>query len=135
MVDDVKHYREQMIEAVADADDTLLEKYLGGEPLTEEEIEGAIRKKTHEIALFPVVCGTALRNKGVQPLLDTIVAYLPPPVKPITGTIPDGDIKTWQVGDPVRAALAFKTMHDPYSGQLTFVRLYSGSLKTGDSVF
>jgi len=135
MVDDVKHYREQMIEAVADADDALLEKYLGGEPLTEEEIEGAIRKKTHEIALFPVVCGTALRNKGVQPLLDTIVAYLPPPVKPITGTIPDGDTKTWQVGDPIRAALAFKTMHDPYSGQLTFVRLYSGSLKTGDTVF
>ena len=135
MVDDVKHYREQMIEAVVDADDALLEKYLGGEPLTEEEIEGAIRKKTHEIALFPVVCGTALRNKGVQPLLDTIVAYLPPPVKPITGTIPDGDIKTWQVGDPIRAALAFKTMHDPYSGQLTFVRLYSGSLKTGDMVF
>ena len=135
LVGDVKHYREKMIEAVADADDTLLEKYLGGEPLTEEEIASAIRKKTHDMALFPVVCGTALRNKGVQPLLDTIVAYLPPPVKPITGSIPDGEVKTWQVGDPIRASLAFKTMHDPYSGQLTFVRLYSGSLKTGDTVF
>jgi len=135
MVDDVKHYREQMIEAVADADDALLEKYLGGEPLTDDEVMGAIRKKTHEMGLFPVVCGTALRNKGVQPLLDTIVAYLPPPVKPITGSIPDDGEKTWQVGDPIRASLAFKTMHDPYSGQLTFVRLYSGGLKTGDMVF
>jgi elongation factor G len=71
----------------------------------------------------------------VQPLLDAITAYLPPPIKPITGTIPDGDTKTWQVGDPIRAALAFKTMHDPYSGQLTFIRVYSGGLKTGDMVF
>ena len=135
MLDDVKHYRDLMIETVADADDALLEKYLSGEPLTEEEIVSAVRKKTHEMALFPVVCGTALRNKGVQPLLDTIVAYLPPPVKPISGSIPNGEAKTWQVGDPIRASLAFKTMHDPYSGQLTFVRLYSGSLKTGDSVY
>jgi len=135
MLDEVKKYREAMIEAVADVDDALLEKYLAGEPLTEEEITSAIRKKTHDMALFPVVCGTALRNKGVQPLLDTIVAYLPPPVKPITGSIPDGETKTWQVGDPIRASLAFKTMHDQYSGQLTFVRLYSGSLKTGDSVY
>lgn len=135
MADEAAHYREQLIETVADADDALLEKYLGGEPLSEEEILTAIRKKTQEIALFPVVCGTALRNKGVQPLLDAITDYLPPPVKPITGTIPDGDTKTWQVSDPIRAALAFKTMHDPYSGQLTFIRVYSGGLKTGDMVF
>jgi len=135
MADEVAHYREQLIETVADADDALLEKYLGGEPLSEEEIVAAICKKTQDIALFPVVCGTALRNKGVQPLLDAITAYLPPPVKPITGTIPDGDTKTWQVSDPIRAALAFKTMHDPYSGQLTFIRVYSGGLKTGDMVF
>jgi elongation factor G len=135
MADEAAHYREQLVETVADADDALLEKYLGGEPLSEEEILTAIRKKTQEIALFPVVCGTALRNKGVQPLLDAITAYLPSPVKPITGAIPDGDTKTWQVGDPIRAALAFKTMHDPYSGQLTFIRVYSGGLKTGDMVF
>lgn len=135
MRDEVAHYREQLIETVADADDALLEKYLAGEPLSEEEIGDAIRKKTQEMALFPVVCGSALRNKGVQPLLDTIVSYLPPPIKPIYGMNPDGEERSWQVNDAIRAALAFKTMHDPYSGQLTFVRIYSGGLKTGDMVF
>jgi elongation factor G len=135
MVAEVAHYREQLIESVADADDALLEKYLAGDPLTQEEIIAAIRKKTKDIALFPVVCGTALRNKGVQPLLDAITDYLPSPDKPITGTIPDGQTKTWQVSDPIRAALAFKTMHDTYSGQLTFIRVYSGGLKTGDMAF
>jgi elongation factor G len=135
LTDEAAHYREQLIETVADADDILLERYLAGEVLSEEEIAAAIRKKTQEMALFPVVCGTALRNKGVQPLLDTIVAYLPPPTKPLKGTTPDGKPREWQVTDPIRAALAFKTMHDPYSGQLTFLRLYSGSLQTGDMVF
>ncbi len=134
-VEEVTRYREQLIETIADADDILLERYLAGEVLSEEEIAAAIRKKTQEMALFPVVCGTALRNKGVQPLLDTIVAYLPPPTKPVKGTTPDGEPREWQVTDTVRAALAFKTMHDPYSGQLTFLRLYSGSLRTGDMVF
>ena len=135
MRDEVARYREQLIETVADADDALLEKYLAGETLSQEEIASAIRKKTQDMALFPVVCGSALRNKGVQPLLDTIVSYLPPPVKPIHGMTPDGEERTWQVNDAIRAAIAFKTMHDPYSGQLTFVRIYSGSLKTGDMVF
>lgn len=135
MVEDVAHYREQLLESVADADDALLEKYLAGESLTQDEIIAAIRKKTKDIALFPVVCGTALRNKGVQPLLDAITDYLPSPEKPITGSIPDGEAKTWQVGDPIRAALAFKTMHDTYSGQLTFIRVYSGGLRTGDMAF
>jgi elongation factor G len=135
MREEVARYREQLIETVADADDALLEKYLSGEALSQEEIAGAIRKKTQEMALFPVVCGSALRNKGIQPLLDAVVAYLPPPVKPIHGMIPDGEERTWRVTDPIRAALAFKTMHDPYSGQLTFLRLYSGDLKTGDMVF
>ncbi|MBI3758020.1 MAG: elongation factor G [Deltaproteobacteria bacterium] len=135
MQDEVARYREQLIETVADAEDELLEKYLAGETLSEEELVGAIRKKTQDMALFPVVCGTALRNKGVQPLLDTVVTYLPPPTKPIRGMIPDGEEHTWQVNDAIRAALAFKTMHDTYSGQLTFLRIYSGSLKTGDIVF
>jgi elongation factor G len=135
MIDEVAHYREQLIETVADADDTLLERYLAGTPLSQEEIATAIRKKTQEMALFPVVCGSALRNKGVQPLLDAIVAYLPPPSKPVKGTTPNGEPREWQVTDAVRAALAFKTMHDPYSGQLTFLRLYSGSLRTGDMVY
>ncbi len=135
MQDEAARYREQLIETVADAEDELLEKYLAGETLSEEELVGAIRKKTQEMALFPVVCGTALRNKGVQPLLDTIVTYLPPPTKPIHGMVPDGEACTWQVNDAIRAALAFKTMHDSYSGQLTFLRIYSGGLKTGDMVF
>jgi elongation factor G len=135
LAEEAAHYREQLIETVADADDILLERYLAGEVLSEEEIAAAIRKKTQEMALFPVVCGTALRNKGVQPLLDTIVAYLPPPTKPLKGTTPNGEPREWKVTDPIRAALAFKTMHDPYSGQLTFLRLYSGSLQTGDMVF
>jgi len=135
LADEAAHYREQLIETVADADDILLERYLAGEKLSEEEIAAAIGKKTQEMALFPVVCGTALRNKGLQPLLDTIVAYLPPPTKPIKGTTPAGEPREWKVTDPIRAALAFKTMHDPYSGQLTFLRLYSGSLQTGDMVF
>ncbi|MEW6296774.1 MAG: elongation factor G [Thermodesulfobacteriota bacterium] len=135
MAAEVARYREQLIETVADADDSLLEKYLAGDSLTEDEITAAIRKKTHEMALFPVVCGAALRNKGVQPLLDTIVTHLPPPTKPVKGTTPDGDPREWQVTDAVRAGLAFKTMHDPYSGQLTFIRLYSGSLRTGDIVY
>jgi elongation factor G len=135
MAAEAAHYREQLIEAVADAEDALLEKYLAGAALSEEEIAAAIRKKTQEMALFPVVCGSALRNKGVQPLLDTIVAHLPAPTKPIKGTTLDGEEREWQVTDAIRAALAFKTMHDPYSGQLTFIRLYSGSLKTGDMVF
>jgi len=135
LADEAAHYREQLIEAVADADDILLERYLAGEKLSEEELAAAIRKKTQEMALFPVVCGTALRNKGIQPLLDTIVAYLPAPTRPIKGTTPAGEPREWKVTDPIRAALAFKTMHDPYSGQLTFLRLYSGSLQTGDMVF
>jgi elongation factor G len=135
LADEAAHYREQLIETVADADDILLERYLAGEKLSEEELAAAIRKKTQEMALFPVVCGTALRNKGIQPLLDTIVAYLPAPTRPIKGTTPAGEPREWKVTDPIRAALAFKTMHDPYSGQLTFLRLYSGRLQTGDMVF
>lgn len=135
MAAEAAHYRDLLIETVADAEDALLEKYLSGEALSQEELIAAVRKKTQEMALFPVVCGTALRNKGVQPLLDTIVTYLPPPTKPLKGTTPDGKEREWQVTDAIRAALAFKTMHDPYSGQLTFIRLYSGHLQTGDMVF
>jgi elongation factor G len=135
MQEEAARYRELLVETVADAEDSLLEKYLSGETLSEAELVGAVQKKTQEMALFPVVCGTALRNKGVQPLLDTIVTYLPSPTKPIHGLNTDGEERTWQVNDAICAALAFKTMHDPYSGQLTFLRLYSGSLKTGAMVF
>ena len=128
-------FSELLVDSVADADDKLLEKYLGGEALTPEEITAAVRLKTQALDVFPVLCGTALRNKGIQPLLDAVVNYLPPPVRPVTGQTLAGEERTWQVADDILAGLAFKTMHDPYSGQLTFVRLYSGNLKTGASIF
>ena len=135
MLETVASYREKLIETVADADDSLLEQYLAGEAISHDALVAAIRKKTHALEVVPVLCGSALRNKGVQPLLDAIVAYLPPPLKPVQGATADGETKEWQVTDSIRAGLAFKTMHDPYSGQLTFIRLYSGGLKTGDQVF
>ena len=128
-------FSELLVESVADADDALLEKYLGGEALTPEEVTAAVRVKTQSLDVFPVLCGTALRNKGIQPLLDAVVDYLPPPVRPVTGQTLAGKERTWQVTDDILTGLAFKTMHDPYSGQLTFVRLYSGDLKTGSSIF
>ncbi len=128
-------FSELLVESVADADDTLLEKYLGGETLTPEEVTAAVRLKTQSLDVFPVLCGTALRNKGIQPLLDAVVNYLPPPVRPVAGQTLAGKERTWQVTDDILAGLAFKTMHDPYSGQLTFVRLYSGNVKTGTSIF
>lgn len=128
-------FSELLVESVADADDALLEKYLGGEALTPEEVTAAVRVKTQSLDVFPVLCGTALRNKGIQPLLDAVVDYLPPPVRPVTGQTLAGKERIWQVTDDILTGLAFKTMHDPYSGQLTFVRLYSGDLKTGSSIF
>ena len=131
----VTKFHEQLVDTVADADDALLEKYLAGETLSEKEIVAAVRLKTQALDIVPVLCGTALRNKGIQPLLDAVIDYLPPPVRPVTGLSLKGEDLTWQVNDEIRAALAFKTMHDPYSGQLTFIRLYSGDLKTGDFIF
>ncbi len=135
LADEATRYRDQLIEAVADADDELLEQYLAGETVSEERLVRAIAIKTRAMELFPVLCGSALRNKGVQPLLDAIVSYLPPPTKPVQGHTPKGEPCEWQVNDAVRAGLAFKTMHDAYSGQLTFIRLYSGGLKTGAQIF
>ena len=135
MADEVARYRDQLIETVADADDSLLEQYLAGEAVDEATLARAVAAKTQAMEIFPVLCGSALRNKGVQPLLDAIVSYLPPPTKPIQGHTPKGEPREWQVTDAIRAGLAFKTMHDPYSGQLTFIRLYSGMLKAGTQIF
>jgi elongation factor G len=131
-----------LIEAAVEADDTLLEKYLGGETITEEELRGAIRARTLEGELFPVFCGTAFKNKGVQLLLDGVVDYLPSPVevKPIMGFLPDDDHDeapqaTRKADDDAPfAALAFKIMTDPYVGKLTFFRVYSGSIPSGTHV-
>ncbi len=135
MVAEAARQREILVETVADADDALLEQYLAGETMSEDAIAAAIATKTRAIDLVPVLCGSALRNKGIQPLLDAVVSYLPPPTRPVQGITADGEKREWQVADDIRAALAFKTMHDPFSGQLTFIRLYSGTLKTGDHVY
>ncbi len=132
--------REKMIEALADNDDDLAEKYLNGEDLTPEEIKAAIRRQTVETVLFPVFCGSALKNKGVQAVLDAIVDYLPSPkdVKPVEGTDPADQEKTVVRNADDRepfCALVFKVMSDPYVGKLTYLRVYSGHFKAGESVY
>ncbi|MCM2257837.1 MAG: elongation factor G [Vicinamibacteria bacterium] len=135
--------REHMIEKVAEAaheagDDTLFEKFVGGETPTVDEIKHAIRKATIAMTLFPVVCGSAFKNKGVQPLLDAVIAYLPSPLdKPATmANHPHtGELVPRPAADDAPfSALVFKIMTDPFVGQLAFIRVYSGSMKTGDGV-
>ncbi|MFO0774139.1 MAG: elongation factor G [Nitrospiraceae bacterium] len=131
-------YREKMLDSIAEHDDQVMEKYLAGESLTEEEIKRAIRAGVVSLKLVPVICGSAFKNKGVQQLLDAVVDYLPSPldVPSVTGVHPDsGDelVRKTSDGEPF-AALAFKIMTDPFAGQLTFFRVYSGTLKTGTAV-
>jgi elongation factor G len=147
MMDEVKAYREKLIEKVSEADDKLLEKYLGGEELTVDEIKGALRKRAIESVrkesapFVPVICGSAFKNKGVQPMLDAVVDFLPSPldIPPVTGTDPNGkDAEAILERKPDDkepfSALAFKIMTDPFVGQLTFFRVYSGTLNAGSSV-
>ncbi|MGF1522550.1 MAG: elongation factor G [Leptolyngbyaceae cyanobacterium] len=131
-----REYRTKLLEAIADTDDALMEKYLEGEELTEAEIVAAIRKGVLTGALVPMLCGSAFKNKGVQLLLDAVVDYLPAPldVPPIKGLEPSGTEATRHAADDEPfAALAFKIMADPY-GRLTFVRVYSGVLKQGSYI-
>ena len=134
-----EEYREKLIEACAEADDELMEKYLGGEEVTEEEIRRAIRKATIACEMTPVTCGTSYRNKGVQPLLDAIVDYMPAPtdIPPIAGVNPDtGEADSRPASDSAPfSALAFKIMTDPFVGKLAFFRVYSGMLNSGSYVF
>ncbi len=134
-----REYREKMLEALADVDEKLMEKFLGGEPISEEEIKAAIRKGTTEMELTPVICGSAFKNKGVQLLLDAIVDYLPSPldVPPVTGINPEDNSEAVRKADDKEpfAALAFKVMTDPFVGQLTFMRAYSGVLNAGSYVY
>ena len=138
--------REHLIEKVTEVDDRLLEKYLHGEAITEDEIKAAIRKRTvesvrHEKAPFvPVVCGSAFKNKGVQPLLDAVVDYLPAPIDipSIIGLVPgstEQQLERPAADDAPFSALAFKIMTDPFVGQLSFIRVYSGVMQSGSSVF
>ncbi len=130
--------REEMVEAVAETDDELLEKYLSGEAVTTQEIRDALRRATVANKLQPVLCGSAFRNKGVQPLLDAVLGYLPSPldIPPVVGTDPDTDLPTERPAedDAPFSALVFKIMTDPFVGQLAYFRIYSGSVSTGDTV-
>ncbi|WP_291430434.1 elongation factor G [Deinococcus sp.] len=135
----VVEIRAQLIEAAAEVDEDLMMKYLEGEEPTVEELVAAIRKGTIEKRIFPVLCGSALKNKGVQLLLDAVVDYLPSPleVPAIKGKIEDSEETMEFPADPdgKLAALAFKIMADPYVGRLTFVRIYSGTLQSGSYVY
>ncbi|UCE83658.1 MAG: elongation factor G [Deltaproteobacteria bacterium] len=130
-------YRRKLVEAVAELDENLLEKYLEGEEISNEEIETALRSATLELSLVPVFCGAAFKNKGVQPLLDGIVKYLPSPmdVPAISGITTRGEEKRLATNDAAPfAALAFKLTNDPFVGHLTFLRVYSGSITSGTQV-
>ncbi|MCD8486629.1 MAG: elongation factor G [Desertifilum sp.] len=136
LLEQAQEYRTKLVEAVAETDDTLTEKYLEGEEFTEEEIRTALRKGTVEGTIVPMLCGSAFKNKGVQLLLDAVIDYLPAPVDvpPIQGTLPSGEVVERRADDEAPfSALAFKIMADPY-GRLTFVRVYSGVLQKGSYV-
>ena len=136
--DQAEEYREKLIEAVAEFDENFMEKYLGGEEITIDELKAAIRKATLSVEFFPVVCGSAFKYKGVQPMLDAVVEYLPSPldVPAIKGINPDTDeeVERHSSDEEPFAALAFKVMTDPFVGKLTFFRVYSGILSSGSYV-
>src|SRR5690606_39098466 len=132
-------YRERLLETVAESDEALMEKYFGGEELTKEEIQGAIRKMTVNAEIYPVLCGSAYKNKGIQPLLDAVIAYLPNPLD--VGEVHGhkvGDEETEILRKPSKdepfAALAFKIAVHPFFGELTFVRVYSGRIDPSTQV-
>ncbi|QRN41069.1 MAG: elongation factor G [Neisseriaceae bacterium] len=132
-----EEWREKMIEAAAEVSEELMDKYLGGEVLTEEEIVGALRQRTLATEIQPVLCGSAFKNKGVQRMLDAVVEFLPSPtdIPPVAGESPEGEKDSRKASDEESfSALAFKLMNDKYVGQLTFIRVYSGVLKSGDTV-
>ncbi len=138
LLEQAKEYREKMIDAVAEFDEQVMEKYLNGHSLTEEEIKRAIRAATIAMKVTPVLCGSAFKNKGVQQLLDAVVDYLPSPldIPPVKGVDPNTGKEVERKpddNDPF-SALAFKMMTDPFAGQVVFFRVYSGTLKTGSPV-
>jgi elongation factor G len=131
-------FHTQLVETVAENDDEILHKFLEGDAISAEELRASLRKSTIDLKLFPVVVGTAFKNKGVQPLLDAVVDYLPSPLDAgeVKGTNPDDGAEITRQPDDKEpfSALAFKIMADPFVGQLTFIRVYSGQIKSGDSV-
>ena len=139
LLEDAQTLREEMVEAAAEQDDDMMEKFLGGEELTEEEIINALRIGTLSCSLTPVLCGTSYRNKGVQPLLDAVLAYLPSPldVPPVHGFVKDGEKEVIRHADDKEpfSALAFKIAADPFVGKLAFFRVYSGTINAGSYVY
>jgi elongation factor G len=138
-LDRAKEYREKMIEAISDVDEKVMDKFLNGQDVTADEIRAALRKGAIEMSLTPVICGTAFKNKGVQHLLDAIVDYLPCPydIPPVIGISPDDNSEQERKPEPKEpfSAFAFKIMTDPFVGQLTFLRVYSGTLNAGSYVY
>ncbi len=139
LLEQAKEYREKMLEAVAEHDEQVLERYLNGETLTQEEIRRAIRAGTNVMKVTPVLCGSAFKNKGVQQLLDAVMDFLPSPldVPAVVGVDPNTgkELTRHSSDEEPFSALAFKIMSDPFAGQLTYFRVYSGTLKTGTAVF
>ncbi|MGA5541177.1 elongation factor G [Mycobacterium sp. NPDC051198] len=139
LADKAAEYRSELMDTVAETDEALLEKYLGGEELTIDEIKGAIRKLTVASELYPVLCGSAFKNKGVQPMLDAVIDYLPSPldVESVKGHVPgkeDEEVLRKPSTDEPFAALAFKIAVHPFFGKLTYVRVYSGKVESGAQV-
>ena len=139
LLSEAQALREEMVEAAAEQDDELMEKFLGGEELTNDEIMSALRTGTLSCSLTPVLCGTSYRNKGVQPLLDAVLAYLPSPldVPPVHGFVKDGEAEVIRKADDKEpfSALAFKIAADPFVGKLAFFRVYSGTINAGSYVY
>ena len=138
MLEDAQLYREQLIEALADIDDAIMEKFMEGEEPTVEEMKAAIRKGTIDCTFFAVLCGTSYRNKGVQPMLDAVIDYMPSPldIPPVKGFDPqtDEEIEREASDSAPFSALAFKIMTDPFVGKLSFIRVYSGHIGSGSYV-
>lgn len=134
----VKQLREELIEKIAEQDDALLEKYLAGEEISVEELKTAMRKAVVSLQIVPVLAGSSLKNKGIQPLLDAVVDYLPSPadVPPVTGVVPDSEEEITRTPDVTQpfTALVFKVQTDPYVGRLAYFRVYSGKVSVGDTI-
>jgi elongation factor G len=140
LVEKCKEYRDKLIEAVSESDDVLMEKYIEGQAITEQELRAGIRKATILQKIFPVICGSSFKNKGVQNLLDAVVDYLPspldvPPIKGVAVDNPEQILERKASDSEPFAALVFKIMTDPFVGQLCFIRVYSGKLNAGESVY
>ena len=138
LIDTANEWREKMLEAAAESSEELMDKYLSGEPLSEEEVKLAIRTRTLAGEIVPMMCGSAFKNKGVQAMLDGVIDYMPAPsdIPPVTGELENGEKTERHATDEEKfSALAFKIMTDPFVGQLIFFRVYSGVINSGDTIY